>query len=294
VVKSEESRGASGDQTAGTPNHTGDDPDMVSSKSNRPPAFQFYPKDFFSSSSVQRMSMTECGIYITLLGHCWLDGSLPNDTAKLARLCRMKQAQFDRLWPHELKERFIEKNGRLVNVRLDKELRKQIAFRQRQSENGKLGGRPLSQTQPKESQALATDNPSLSPRVAERRMESADSKALSLRKEKTSDVAFAEFRDAYPNGRRKGGHLAEQSFLQAVDAAGGFEALMAALINHKESAQWANSRMIPGMDVWFREERWRQVLPKASEPTSGKTPWPSPLAEWKRIEAEGVAAKGKP
>jgi hypothetical protein len=35
---------------------------------------------------------------------------------------------------------------------------------------------------------------------------------------------------------------------------------MAALENHKASQQWAEGK-VPGMDVWLREERWRQQLP---------------------------------
>ena len=54
---------------------------------NKPPAFQFYPKDFLSDINVSVMSMEERGIYITLLSHCWLEGWLPNASTKLQRIC---------------------------------------------------------------------------------------------------------------------------------------------------------------------------------------------------------------
>jgi len=248
------------------------------------PAFQFYPKEFLSSSKVMAMSLTERGAYITLLSVEWLDGSLPNSPGGLARILGLSEPRFRKLWGGVLSACFIERDGRLVNARLEDERRKQIAFRQRQSENGKKGGRltqPLSQIE-------ATGSPPLNPRV----MESADSRLQSSFKEKENDVAFAEFRDAYPRSRRKGGPLVEQNFLRALDLAGGFAALMAALENHLASEQWANPRMIPGMDVWFEEERWRQELPAAAAPAR-KAPWPSRLAEWQQLEA-ARAGKAKP
>ena len=83
------------------------------------------------------------------------------------------------------------------------------------------------------------------------------------------DVAFANFRDAYPQNRRKGGHMAEQAFLQQVTLAGGVDPIMAALRNHIASAQWQDTSKIPNMDRWLTEERWRQSLPaeEAAQPS---------------------------
>jgi uncharacterized protein YdaU (DUF1376 family) len=53
---------------------------------NKPPAFQFYPKDFLSDTNVVCLTNEELGAYIRLLCHCWLGGSLPTDDKKLAKL----------------------------------------------------------------------------------------------------------------------------------------------------------------------------------------------------------------
>lgn len=98
------------------------------------PAFQFYPKDFLSSSKVGRMSMTERGVYITLLSHCWLDNGLPDDVSQIAKLAGMKQPQFVRMWAGPLHECFYAKSGRLHNDRLDRERKKQVEFRRRQTD----------------------------------------------------------------------------------------------------------------------------------------------------------------
>lgn len=242
---------------------------MAAAKSTKSPAFQFYAGDFLSSSRVQRMSLAQIGIYIVLLCHVWLSGGIPIEPAEIAKLVKLPVARFRKLWTAPLSECFIKRGAQLTNPRLEEERRKQIAFRQRQSENGKKGGRRLgsglSQNEP-------TDNPPLNPRDPIPYVEDEDCKAKSSSstslKKKENDVAFAEFRDAYPRSRRKGGPLVEQNFIRARELAGGLPALMDALANHLASEQWANPRMIPGMDVWFEEERWRQELPAAGAVTA--------------------------
>jgi hypothetical protein len=80
------------------------------------------------------------------------------------------------------------------------------------------------------------------------------------------DVAFASFRDRYPPARRKGGLLVQQQFVIESGKAGGPAALLAALENHMASEQWQTPKLVPGMDTWLDEERWRQRL----EPPSAK------------------------
>lgn len=87
-------------------------------------------------------------------------------------------------------------------------------------------------------------------------------------KEERLDLAFVAFQAAYPGIRRKGGYLAQQAFISAACSAGGSARLMSALANHLVSEQWSNPKMIPGMDVWLREERWRQELPAAGAVTA--------------------------
>lgn len=98
------------------------------------PAFQFYPKDFISSTKVQRMSLTEIGAYTLLLSHCWLDNGLPTDVAQLARIVKVPEKQFARMWAGALSECFYEAKGRIHNDRLDRERKKQADFRRRQSD----------------------------------------------------------------------------------------------------------------------------------------------------------------
>lgn len=131
-------------------------------RTGKSPAFQFYPKDFLSSTKVQRMSLTEVGAYTMLLAYCWLDGSITADVRELARILKVPPKQFERMWAGPLSECFTAKGGRLVNERLEDERRAQAKFRAKMSENGKKGGRPkatgssgLSQSKANESSAIS-------------------------------------------------------------------------------------------------------------------------------------------
>ena len=103
------------------------------------PAFQFYPKDFLTSERVRLMSYTERGIYITMLCHCWLEGSLPSDHKVLSKLVQLPIARFTRLFTNSIGAcfRLNEADGRLYNPRLDVERSKQESYRRRQSDKGR-------------------------------------------------------------------------------------------------------------------------------------------------------------
>lgn len=53
---------------------------------NKSPAFQWYPRDILSSARVQELTLEEEGAYRRLLDFCWLNGSIPSDPERCARL----------------------------------------------------------------------------------------------------------------------------------------------------------------------------------------------------------------
>ena len=111
---------------------------MTKRKNNIPPAFQFYPGDFLRDQKVMLMSLEELGAYIKLLCSNWLEGSIPDDINKLARLCSITPGEMEQIWT-SLKPCFKPKGkrypGMLINSRLETERKKQRAFRKKQSEN---------------------------------------------------------------------------------------------------------------------------------------------------------------
>lgn len=269
-----ENKGVGNDVEGRSPHIDADEvgSDMTTPKSKRTtsPAFQFYPESWFASSKVKRMSHTEKGIYIDLLAQCWLDNGLPTDLKQIAALVGMPVARFQKVWiGGALSECFVERGGRLVNNRQEKERKKQQEFKRRQSDNAAHGWQRR-----RNAVALPDERHSGITRALEREIETGSETPDQKKRDAPLDVAFAKFRDAYPKERRKGGYLVQQQFMSEVEKAGGSARLMNALENHVASEQWSNPQHIPGMDVWLREERWRQVLASKNAGVAvAKTPW---------------------
>ena len=106
----------------------------------QPPAFQFYPRDWLSSSGTRTMSYAERGMYCELLSHQWLDGSIPCTENEISRLLGVTRAVWRKASPRVL-SRFtiVMKDGRLKNKRLEEVRAEQHAFREERSQAGKKG-----------------------------------------------------------------------------------------------------------------------------------------------------------
>lgn len=108
---------------------------MAKSKS---PAFQFYPSDWLSSTSISLMSPAEEGAYIRLLCHAWSspDCGIPDDEKLLAELSRLRKK-----WPQSsarIRAKFDSIGGRMFNTRLLEERAKQIEWKEKSSKGGSL------------------------------------------------------------------------------------------------------------------------------------------------------------
>lgn len=102
-------------------------------RGDRSPAFRFYASDWLADVNVCRMRSEEKGLYIDLLCHCWLEGSLPDDVEDLAMLTRIGTAKFSRAWERVLRDRFFKgDDGRLRHERLECERAKQAEYAARQ------------------------------------------------------------------------------------------------------------------------------------------------------------------
>lgn len=113
---------------------------------NKRPAFQFYPQDFLSDPNVMALTNEQVGIYIKLICFCWMQGSIPSDIQRLAKMCNMNNL------PDEERCQHIEKllepiilcfrkssisDSQLIHPRLEKEIQKQDDYREKCSEGGK-------------------------------------------------------------------------------------------------------------------------------------------------------------
>lgn len=98
------------------------------------PAFQFYAQDFLTG--VMFLTNEEIGIYIKMLAKQWTDGQIPKK--RLGFLVGIEWDNFS----DELKSKFTDLGGYILNERLENEREKKQKYLKKQSENGKKGGRP--------------------------------------------------------------------------------------------------------------------------------------------------------
>jgi hypothetical protein len=129
---------------------------------NKPPAFQFYAKDWLSSSTVRAMSMRHRGVYITVLAAMWDSdepGTLPLPLEVAARSAGLDPRSL-RDFVSKSPRCLIEVDGKLVNEKLREQWEKLMQFKQTQADaarrtNEKLGRKPSVSDSVSERSALA-------------------------------------------------------------------------------------------------------------------------------------------
>lgn len=85
------------------------------------PYFRWHPKDFDTDENVRLMSMCEVGLYVLCLNHAWINGSLPDDLKKIAKIVGQPLSQVKKSWNSVSKCFTKNSDGALVNARLEKE-----------------------------------------------------------------------------------------------------------------------------------------------------------------------------
>lgn len=163
---------------------------------NKPPAFQFYVKDWLSSESVVVMTAEQRGWYIQLLCHAWNGepiATLPTDDRKLKALAGAgdswatdKQAVLDC---------FEVESDRLVNRRLADQFQQFEDFRNSKSDAGRKGNearwgknrKGIAQPAHSDDSAIATDRSSSSPSVPKVNVTDTGSKSEDSRVEQGGD-----------------------------------------------------------------------------------------------------------
>jgi uncharacterized protein YdaU (DUF1376 family) len=271
---------------------------MAQIKSNKAPAFQFFPRDFISSPKVDRMPMTERGAYITLLCRCWLDNGLPTDLEELAFYCRMKPAQFKRMWENgRIGQCFHERGGKFHNERLDAERQKQKANRQRQSDNAKSGWQrrgtatvmpPHSQHQ--DSGITRADAPAAD---ADSKQQISSSSLEEKKREPEFDgqKSFMALKAVYPSHRFTDDHPTKVEFNAQVfkdgDPHRSFAEMLDNLDNHKASEEWGRG-VIPNVAKWLSTGKWRGRY--ENKPTTSTNKTAGNMAVYQRFIDRGRAS----
>ena len=129
---------------------------------SKPPAFQFYAKDWLADQRVATLTLEEKGAYIELLASAWVEGSIPADVGAIAALLRIRPAKAEKVWT-VLSGFFLQAPGlpgRLVNRRLEVEREAMDRYRAGQAEKGRAGNRKRwSSDRSGDPSAIADDSP---------------------------------------------------------------------------------------------------------------------------------------
>jgi uncharacterized protein YdaU (DUF1376 family) len=103
----------------------------------REPFLPLFVGDFLGSTG--EWSGESQALYLLLLAHQWTVGSLPSDTDKLARLVRWERRIFLKHW-ETVKVKFPERDGRLLNQRLEEHREHAAEVARKRAEIGSKGG----------------------------------------------------------------------------------------------------------------------------------------------------------
>jgi len=106
----------------------------------KPPAFQLYAADFYMDTA--SWPVEEVGMYTRLLFYQWVNGSIPNDMEKIARITgtlsgRKWATNVARMWSNICHKFVTLPDGNLINQRLEESRQKQEEFTNSRRKGGK-------------------------------------------------------------------------------------------------------------------------------------------------------------
>jgi len=105
---------------------------------SKPPAFQFYAKDFLVGTS--EMTFEEVGLYIRLLAHSWDRGPLPLEAIRMARMVGVGPEEFARLW-ETVQDKWKKSPRGYVNPRMELQRSARKKFVKQQAFKGRVGAK---------------------------------------------------------------------------------------------------------------------------------------------------------
>ena len=229
---------------------------------SKPPAFQWYPKDYLSDVHTVLMTLQQEGAYMRLINYCWLEGSLPNDMEALGRMCKGLSAQeMSEVWK-AIEPCFKKRGNRWVHPRLLLERKKQMEYSAAKSRAGRKGAEAR---YGKQKNSSANGLP-----VAKINSSSSTSSATSSAKKKTSkkrpeySSEFEGVWKCHPKGPKK---EAFYEFKKAVKSG---------VIGHSEMQKALRIYVssftgnFTGVHLfrWIRDERWDEAQTDSGMHTS--------------------------
>lgn len=230
----------------------------------KPPAFQFYAKDFLVGT--MEMSLAELGAYIRLLAWSWDKGPVPEDEGRRAKILGVSRLALGKVWPG-ISDKWASSEGGLINRRLERQRADQEDFRQAKSEAGKAGAGKRwhshnSATSRTVTEAV-TKNGSSSP-ISDLHTATADQERKSL---------FTRFWHAYPKKVGKGDAEAKFGKLKPTETL--LASMLSALDWQIRTPQWAKDggKYVPNPSTWLHQHRWEDEPFHAADAGPNDAAW---------------------
>lgn len=233
---------------------------------NKPPAFQFYAKDWLTSETVLRMSWKDQGIYMRLLASSWMSsepGTLPLPLSLGAKVVGLDT----RLLGGFLKRNpttFRNSGDRLVNDKLLSEWLKYKELSEKRADAARKKNDAIA-----EQLHMQTGGSAVAFAVAIETPPNLDGcQAHSVVSQHANGDAralagFELFWEAYP--KKIGQPAARRAWLSSVQADDRWPEVIDGLERWKQSEQWSEERYIPHPEKFLSERRWQDNPPEAKQ-----------------------------
>jgi uncharacterized protein YdaU (DUF1376 family) len=232
----------------------------------KPPAFQFYAKDWLTSKAVISMSAVQRGYYIHLLAHSWdspRPGYLQDDPELLWKLAGAKSRKH---WEKDaaLVLAQFPKAGRgiRVNRRLAGERKAQVDRSSRYSSSGLAGAKARwdSKLHGNAIETPMAENGSSSSSSSSSSFFSLTPKDYRAKNALAHDPNFEKFWESYP---RKVGKVAAEKKWKKLSPP--LPVVLEWIEAYRETEQWADEQFIPHPATFLNQRRWEDPKPQKAE-----------------------------
>jgi len=231
--------------------------------------FPLYVADYLADTA--HLSTAEHGAYLLLLMHQWRQGCVPNDEKQLSKITRQTVPEWRRMAETVLAF-FQERDGDLVQGRLERVRAEQAEKRQRLSEAGRRAGIASAAQRSFSARSTAVqrsgnDLPTIDPTIDQRLTNQPEpepedrvipfghnSRARRPRAAHPEPKGFAEFWGLYP--AKVGKAAARKAWPRAVQQAGGDPNDIVFALKARLHLFPDDDRFIPNPATWLNQGRW--------------------------------------
>jgi len=165
---------------------------------SKTPAFQTYAADYYMDTN--DWTIEEMGIYQRLLLNQWVNGDLPSEPERLARIAGCSLKKFKKGFQTVSRKFIMLDTGRIQNERLEQTRKAQEEHREKLAISGRMGGLKTQEEKRKESSEASSEASSKNKPLQ-------SSSSTSLKRDLKDYATFSEkWWQAYPsrNGKKVG------------------------------------------------------------------------------------------